>query len=333
MTIIKYVLCVVLLVLPFHFIWSAAVVGALNEYYDHRVLNVRNVENLGREWEDLTTSFSAEKFNAARIKQKPLIMFVGSSVTYGFPWQESVVFSKLVANALPRYEVANLSIVGAGMRGLTDFATCYLNGKNRPAAIYFELPLVNSVDSIKPDTNPVVPRACRDERDVVSSYWSLVVSRPFGTGWISLLWPEQDYEKPEVEFFVRPVSKDYFASSERFATLEENYISELKSFLDNISSMADRVYAYISPIYLPAIAEAGGDQVSVTHQIQLTMRICREFGRVTCLDASQFESRRELFYNLTHLNQRGHRAFADWFVQHIESEPPEGRAVHSISLQ
>ena len=318
----RYLSCLALLLLAFHLLWSAAVVGLFRVLYDHRVISVVKMLNVGREWEDFTASFSGEVIKRAKKEQKPLAMFVGSSVTYGFPWQERIIFTRLISDELPNFKIANLSVIGVGMRAITDFVTCPLNENHRPNFIFVEIPLINSTASISPGV-PVSARRCRDYSNHFPGYWELVIRKSFGIGWIPLLWDDENFEKTETNLNILPLPKDYFADSKKFSSIEDIYSSELRAFLLNISSMGEKVFVYVSPIFVPGISVAGADRSAVEYQIELTQKICLEFVNLTCLDSSIFSNRPELFYNLTHLNQRGHRALADWFKPYIT---PQGRS-------
>jgi len=299
-----------------HLIWSALVVVVLNLYYDHRLINVRKAKNVGTEWEDMSSAFAETAIKNALKHGKPSAIFLGSSVTYGYPWQERVAFTKLVAEKLPDWQISNLSIVGAGMRALTDFATCSLTASHRPDVLIVEIPLVNSTSSISTN-DPISGRKCANNFIHGLGYWQLTITRPYGLGWVSLLWDEESYEKGDSDLVITKLPSTYFATSERFNSIKSRYTSELEEHLSTISNMGNQVFAYISPIYTPAIEIAGGDRSAVEEQIGLSLEICKRNGRVICLDMSQFGTRRELFYNLTHLNQRGHRALGNWFEQQI----------------
>jgi hypothetical protein len=312
----KYLFAILLVMGGAHLAWSAAMVAALTIFFNHRVPNVTKVPNLGRHWEEITSSFVVESIADARRSNRPLALFLGSSVTYGYPWQEPVIFSRLFADKVPGFKVANLSIVAAGMRALTDFATCALDEKHRPDILLVEIPLVNSTTSVKSDFK-YKPRECAQLSERISGYWPLVLRRPYGTGWVSMLWDEHAYDKPEKTLKIVKVPSDYFADRKTFESMESMFISELRLYLTTVSRMGSRVYVYVSPVYTPGIDESGGDRQAVEYQIALTNRVCREFAQVTCLDSTPFNSQRDLFYNLTHLNQQGHRALANWFVGQV----------------
>jgi hypothetical protein len=307
------------LIFSLHFAWSAMVVGILEKYYDHRILNVRKTKNVDRQWEDLTSSFTAEAIEKSNSQRKPLAMFIGSSVTYGYPWQERITYTKLVADDLKNWKISNLSVIGIGMRAMTDFVTCGLKKSRKPHMLFVEIPLVNSTSSISPGAISD-PRECAKYDDGVPGYWPLVLSRPYGIAWVSILWDEESYEKPDSNLVISPLPPTYFADRQRFKAIEGQFVSELRYFLSEVSAMGEQVFVYVSPIYTPAISIAGGDRAAVEYQVELTNRVCKEYKKLSCLDSSVFSQRPELFYNLTHLNHRGHRALANWFEPYIASQ-------------
>jgi hypothetical protein len=312
---IRYFAVLALSLCAAHLAWSALMVGWINAYYDHRIFNLRHIEDKVRHWEDFTSAFVVEHLQQTR-DGKPTLMFLGSSVSYGFPWQEEVIFSRLFAQNRPQWHVSNLSVIGSNMRSLTDFATCALGPGHRPDMLVVEVPLVNSTFTIRADSQHK-PRTCKPAKERISGYWPLVLERPQGTGWFSILWDEMAYWKPDQDISVAPLPPNYFADSREFSETEALFVAELRRYLTAVSEMGEKVYAFVSPIHTAVITEAGGDRQSVEYQIALTHRICREFDRVTCLDATFLNEKRELFYNLTHLNQRGHRALADWLIGQI----------------
>lgn len=313
---LKSLLLVGVFALFTHLLWTAIIIAFLNHYYDHRLVNIRKTENIGMQWEDMSSAFVGAALEHAKNREKPTAIFIGSSVTYGYPWQERVIFSRLVAEKLNDWKVANLSVIGVDMGGLTNFITCSLTGPQKPDMIVVEIPLVNSLAGINPN-NRRKPRQCADYSNGGIGYWQLVASRPYGLGWISLIWDEEAYEKRDEDIVITPLPPTYFATEERFEAIRSQYEAELSEYLDAVSTMGRKVLVYVSPIYTPGIGAAGGDQSAVERQIQFTYDICKKNGKVICLDSSSLNAHREWFYNLTHLNQRGHRAMGSWFEQQI----------------
>lgn len=44
---------------------------------------------------------------------------------------------------------------------------------------------------------------------------------------------------------------------------------------------------------------------------------CRTVAGVHCLDTEPFYNRRDVYFNLTHFNQRGHQVPAEWLAEQI----------------
>lgn len=312
----KPLLLTVIFALVAHLLWSAIIVGLLGHYYSDRLINIRKTENIGMQWEELSSAFVSTVLADAKSAKKPAVIFIGSSVTYGYPWQERVIFSRKISERLKAWKVANLSVIGVGMGGLTDFVTCSLSVSRKPAMVVVEIPLVNSVAGISPNEKRIA-RQCADYSEGGIGYWGMVLSRPYGLGWISLLWDEEAYEKHEEDIVISPLPSTYFATADRFKTIRAQYEIELTEYLNAVSVMGEKVAVYVSPVYTPGVTAAGGDQSAVENQIEFTYYICKKNGKVICLDSSPFGTHREYFYNLTHLNQRGHQAMAEWFELQI----------------
>jgi hypothetical protein len=316
MRLLKPLLLIGVSALVAHLLWSAVIVGFLGHYYSHRLINIRKMENIGNQWQDMSSAFVTTVLSEATIEKKPLVLFIGSSVTFGYPWQERVIFSRIVSERFTNLKVANLSVIGADMSKLNDYVTCSLVDFRKPSMVLAEIPMVNSIGQLT--LNAKRNRGqCANYSNGGVGYWRLVLSRPYGLGWISLLWDEESYEKPDEDIAINPLPSTYFASAERFDAIRPQYETELAEYLNAVSAMGRNVAVYVSPIYTPGIGDSGGDKSAVEHQIELTYNICKRNGKVICLDSSSFGTHREYFYNLTHLNQRGHQAMAEWFEQQI----------------
>lgn len=315
---------VAVFVLLFHAAWSLLVSTFLETFHGHRVMNVRNIENEGDQWEEITSTFAANVISRAKTDGRPSILFVGSSVTYGFPLHPEAAFTKLIAAKFPERTVGNLSIIGVGMDALTDFATCSLTRSNTPDLLVAEIPLVNSTASLHSGTE-LRKRICTHTANMNIGHWGVALSRPYGTGWIPLLWEEVVHEAPDQDIKISQLPSNYFADTQHFQQIRGQYEAVLRRYLDDVSQMGNTVLVYISPIYTPGISIAGADRASVEEQIALTQAICQAHGKVTCLDSSTSGLRREHYFNLTHLNHKGHRAFSEWMAEQILAHDGQGR--------
>lgn len=299
-----------------HAVWSSLVAFGFKHLYDHRLPDITRIASRANDWEPFLHSFW--QANARRDPAKPAIAFVGSSMTYGYPWQEPVIFSRILSDRLSGWNAANLSYYSADIWGIREYLLCPVTTSSdwKPDVLIVEIPLVNSIRQIQPGAVPR-KRECSGEASRSAGYFQFVLMRPIGTGWIPLMWDVEAYHKADQEIQIAPVGPDYFASAAAFGNIEKEYLRDLRAFLDKISGLGRNVFVFISPIYLPGIAEAGGDRAAVEHQIQVTWEVCKSHASITCLPVSRFGLERNLFYNLTHFNQRGHRVFGEWMMQEI----------------
>lgn len=299
-----------------HLIWSAMVVSLLGHFYSHRIINIRKIKTVENNWEEMSSAFFYEAMSDAKIKKQPSVIFIGSSHTYGYPWQEPVIFSRIASERLSDWRVANLSYIAADIRGLLDHSLCSMGGDLKPDVLVAEIPLVNTIGSLD-TTKARVKRRCSESARERIGYWKLVLSRPYGLGWLSLLWDEEAYQKPDADLQIVKLPNTYFATRDRFGAVKSQFADELREYVEAVSMMGHKVIVYVSPIYTPGIDEAGADRGAVEMQIEFAYNICRENDKVICIHPALLGMKREMFYNLTHLNQRGHRALGEMLAQQI----------------
>jgi hypothetical protein len=307
---------VILVMVLCHVLWSGALVSYIGHQHEHRVINVKNWKDGVAEWEEVVGSFARQALAQARSDNQKTVFFVGSSVSYGFPFRADLGFTRWVSRHLSDYRAFNLSVVGLGMDAITDFVTCSFREPYRPDVLIAEIPLVNSISSIRPNLTPS-KRQCEHVAAIDEGLWGLVWRRPFGVGWVALLWEEVVQDDHGDKIKISPLPTDFFANRERFSEIEEQYKLVLNRYLTDLSKMGEKVFVFVSPIYTAGIEMAGGDRQSVEHQISLTYEICKSHQGVVCLDASVFNESTNSFANLTHLNARGNKKFGDWLASQV----------------
>jgi hypothetical protein len=298
-----------------HLLVAGVAAAAMRTFYPHRMFNTRNWPAAGAERFQPVGSFLVE--NAQR-SAGPVIAVVGSSVAYGYPWQERFIFSKLIADRQPSTKVINASIIGSDATGISDFVLCaaFRNHVRFDAAIV-EIPIVNTTSQLiarrtqqQPASvvNPCAPGATDP------GYLGLAMTRPRGVGWFRVLSNSDARETKETPLTIAPLPKGSFATASEFDAVRQDYVAQVASMLRNAQAVADVVYAFPSPIYVGGLAEGGADPVAVTEQLGSTERACRSVAAVRCIQTSALWAQRQCFYNFTHLSQAGHVAMADLIV-------------------
>jgi len=267
-----------------HAVFSACVAAAMYWGYPHRIYDVRRWHDV-RDYRELISAFLAQR--------RSDLVFAGSSVTFGYPWQESVIFSRVVGRG------TNVSVIGLSLAGIHNLILCNLEDEH-PRHLVIEIPVIASV-------------RYRDnrfdcQRGESRSYYGFALSHPAGTGWFPFLWDNEAYPKPDEPIKVFPVPDDYFVS--KFD--RDNFAEQIRRTLDKAKTVAGTVYAFPSPVYVPGVAQVGRDARAMRDQLEFAVAACRKVSGVVCLDPSRFYDAPEYFLNMTHLNQKGHRAMGEW---------------------
>lgn len=269
-----------------HLAFSAGIAAAMYWGYPHRIYDVRQWLN-DKEYPQLVSAF---------LRGRPADkVFIGSSFTFGYPWQEPVIFSRLLNRG------TNVSVVGIDLNGMHDLILCNF-GESRPSTLVLEIPVINS---LSPKDSPLGCRIAAPR-----GYFRLALDRPLGLGWLPLVWDKEAYPKPDEDIIIQPVSDDYF--QETFDRAK--FAGDIERALLRAKAIATKVYAFPSPVYLPGVREVRRDDAAVRDQLDFALAACRKVPGVECLDPSHLYDKREYYYNMTHLNQRGHRAMADWLA-------------------
>lgn len=300
-----------------HSVFAISVTLAIDRLYEHRMFDVRKWPGPQSEGFLLAGTYLRERI--ART-WPPLTLFVGSSVTHGYPWAQRQTFSHLYGQ-LRATATVNAGILGLDVSGVNDWIICAAKGNGiRVSRLIVEIPVVNSVSQLASyhrAGTPVAP--LRDCGDAVPApgYDVWAWSRPLGVGWLTFLWEEDAYPRPDSVIRIEPVPAGYFTHSRDFHAVADSYERQIRSLLANASTIADRVYAFPSPVFTAGLGQIGEDAASVRAQLARAVSTCRKAGRIRCLDTSFLGERHDYFVNFTHLNQAGHRAMAEWLITQV----------------
>lgn len=303
-----------------HVAWSSAMAWLLSSRYSHRIVDVRR-------WpEEVDVRRTAEMVsmyltNTAVPSPPPTTVFFGSSVAFGYPWAEDVGFSARYAALRPAEHVFNASVIGADLAFIEDAILCgATNAGLRVDTAIVELQVVLSVNSLARTAfwKFAPPEPC-DETIGQVGHWSFVTRHPLGAGWLPFIWDDKASPKPDRGLEVAEVYAGYFITREDYdrLELESKLHAQVAAALNRAKTVARRVYAFPSPVYLPGVREARYEAESVHAQQKAALAACRSVPGVQCLDPEEFYTRRELYWNLTHFNQRGHQVFAEWLAERV----------------
>jgi hypothetical protein len=296
-----------------HVAWSAAMAALLASGYTHRIVDVRRwpTEVEVRRVTEMVSMYLA---HTAVPSPRPTTVFFGSSVAFGFPWQEAVVMSTRYAALRPDEHVFNASVIGADLAFIENAILCgATNAGLKADTAIVELQVVLSVNSLARAKfwRLAPPEQC-DETVGRVGYFPFVVRHPLGAGWLPFIWNDKAFAKPDRDVKVAPVYAGYFVNREDFRGIEADFAKQVVAALNRAKSVAARVYAFPSPTFLPGVRDAKYEETSVHAQLTAALAACRSVGGVHCLDPEEWYTRREMYWNLTHFNQHGHQVFAEW---------------------
>lgn len=321
---IGFVTAVAVTVAAMHVVWSFTVAVALEQAYPHRVVDLRRWT--GRDQgaaaqRELLARFIDTKVREAR---RPVVAFLGSSFSFGYPWQERVIVSRRYAELRPDQSVINASVTGGDLSLVNNWAICGAQRQDVVVdAAIVEIPVINTVATLQRQTEAHVPaehlgalEPC-DREPAGRGYLPFVLRQPLGLGWVRFVWDVEAYEKPDHPIVIVKVPAGYFVTDSQFRTIEAAYRRQIEQTVANAKSIARRVYVFASPVFVPGISEVEEDATAVERQLAVTLDACRAVTSVECLDASPFFTQRDAYYNMTHLNQRGHQLVAEWLASQV----------------
>lgn len=250
--------------------------------------------------------------------KKTKVVFVGSSVTYGYPWVEKYIFSSEIQRVQPDWKIINLSYLGADIVGIQEYLLCPLkiDQVNKPDILIVEIPLINTLPYIK-SYESIKKRECNPNKKLNINYFNFLVARPIGIGWVPAIFGTDSRQTKERPIQLDYAGPNYFYNQIQFNNIEELYRKELNGFLGRLSKLGHRVFVFVSPIYLPGVEKVGDNRAAVEYQLSVTMEVCKSHINIKCLPISEFNQELEMFTNVTHLSKNGHRKFSEWILKNL----------------
>lgn len=294
-----------------HLVAAIAVTASLHLLYPHRIFNVRNFSDTPVEGFQLIGTYFNE---TTRRAERPVVVFAGSSLSYGYMWDERVTFPYLFGATRPAAKVLNASIIAADVSAVNDWIVCAAKRNQiHLDTLVVELPVVNTLSYLvntHRDGHPPSPLSTCTESALDPGYLRFTLSKFRGLGWIRLLWGSQTHERGERQIRIERVPKGYFASAADFDSVRGNFAGQISATLTRAQSVASTVYAFPSPVFVSGLAEVDQDGPAVRQQLDAALEACQSVAGVRCIDPSEVYAERSYYSNLTHLNQAGHRAMA-----------------------
>jgi len=301
-----------------HVATSVLAAAALRELYPHRIYDVRK-------WSDdavasfrLVGSFLNEN---AVPQDRPVIVFAGSSVTFGYRFPEQVTFARLFADRHQDARVLNVSIIAADVSAVNDWIVCAARRNDvHVDTLVIELPVVNTLTYLvkgQQSGHAPPPLSVCERSDRDPGYLRLALTAFRGTGWLGFFWTRTPLLGSDGPVQIERVPKGSFAGAPDFDTVRRPFAEQIATTLRNAAIVGRRVYAFPSPVFAAGLDQIGEDSAALRAQLNAALDACRSVASIGCIDPSALYDESRYFYNFTHLNHAGHRAMADLVSAHV----------------
>ena len=245
-------------------------------------------------------------------------IFYGSSFSYGYPWQETVVMSYRYAELRPAETVLNVSVIGANLALIDNGILCGArNAGIRTRNAVIELPVINSTAALvaqHADGSSTPPCDMSLGR---RSYTAFTAQHPLGLGWVPFIWDDKAFPKGDENIALNKVAVGYFTSADRFKEIESQYREQIAGVVRDGQAVADHVFVFPSPVFLTGATELGEDADAILAQLRVAVEACRTVPGAVCLDPRAVLHAPRIVLQHDPPEPTGHQAMAEWFASQI----------------
>lgn len=280
-----------------HVAIAGAVVVAASMLFPARIYNAQNFPDSFRRWELVGAYLSAKVTPESSIA-------VGSSLTFGTPWMAEAAFPSKAG-------LLNVSVVGGSLESARTWTFCEMQERTiRAKRIVLEVPLVNELAWMGAPARPSVPFDAPCPTWAHPDLFNIALDRPIGAGWARALTDDSQMIESARPIAIVTVDDNYFLRSDRFEEVKQELAGRIAETARMASTVADEVYLFISPAYIPGIAEAGQDAEAVRRQFDFAQSVCEDVAGSRCIDSGPLLDDRAAYHNITHLSPDGHSKMA-----------------------
>ena len=321
-------------VLCTHILLSLALVYLTATNFDVRGPNLRNFDfNMNppetnatfqflqpqRSFEDSLELYSAYLRNRwSGTSEAQRVLFLGSSVTWGYPMQASASlpgsYQALVGS---EHVIASAAIIGGGLHRTMQIG-CAIATAPQAGMVYLEIPVQNEVDNLLRNNQKYSVFRGSDECEELSArgdttYLDYFLRTPFGLSMLSRVQPQYPHVTGAAHMHFVTIPDSYLYTVDEIDEVKREAIVGLDAAFAATQSVGDKVVAFVSPVYLDGYSELDINPDYLRHYADIAMRACRRHDDIICLNTLDlFAGDVEMFYNVTHLNRSGTRALADF---------------------
>lgn len=316
----KYITVLLLSILFVHILYSLILSKITTAIYDHRLINVRKFDNNNMKSFNCHLAIYSFLQSALQSTDKPVVLVLGSSFSWGYPWNPENIFSYQLQQLMPDYKVMNASVVGASQELPLCILMLMKKLNIKVSKIIIELNLSNFYNS---GSAPVEAPFEKNKflakiNSNLPHYLGLYLANPFGSRAIDVLLDEYDYKQSERFFVKTELPSNYFRKTEVFQKGFESSKGKLNNLFSLAQETADQVYFFISPVLQDGMPDTiSGSEV--LEQMSIIQRECTKYESIQCINMG-ITTKKSNYSDVTHLNIQGHMELAQKLFQILTSK-------------
>lgn len=295
-----------------HVAFSALVSAWIADRYQHRLFNVRNIEDTSQ-WGPLARLFVEGQ---ALDDPRPKVLLIGSSFTWGYAWPTNDVFSWHLQKSLTNYQILNLGIVGFALNGYPELQCSLRDVAAEVELAVYEVNLFN----VK-FTSRWEQAQCNNSPNYTAlggylNYIDYTISHTWGFDYFRAFWDNDVYEQDEQEYVNVNLPPSYFPDLAQFSANLDQLFDLLSWTIADSDGISKQSAILLAPTLRDGLEDAGISIDAFQEVIDDVVNLCHRIHETTCLNAGLIFSRPN-FSNVTHLNLYGQKSFADWLLPRL----------------
>ncbi len=266
---------------------------------------------------ELISAYLRHRWSATAKNQR--VLFLGSSVTWGYPMQASASLSGAYQELVGSEGViASAAVIGGSLERSMQIG-CTIATAPKAGTVFLEisaqnefLPLVNGEKyTFLRSGDECVELSAQGS----TSYLNYFLRTPFGVSLLSRVQPQYPNVTGAEHMSLVIIPDDYVHTVDEFNAVRKEALIGVNAAIEVAQSVGDKVVAFVSPVYLDGYIELDKNPAYLRLYSDMALNACRGHRDVICLDTlNLFPRDVEKFYNVYHLNRKGSLALAEYLL-------------------
>ena len=316
LSLLRSAIIVIVAVVLSHLFYAFALTAHSSATFKDRGPNIRDIEFEPPEEDGSLFGFPARSITrdagetllgayAQRVfsqKKDTSILFVGSSMTYGYAVRQDASLGSIMGQLLNgEAAIANFSIIGGSLNQLTPLMCRLSKLETKPDMVIVEIPIMNDLAQGRSD----VVRDCRTEDpSLYISEFEFFLKNPWGVQAIPRMLPHFPDRDGSTVIPNTRIPETYKVTEDDVRRMSVIYADRTQALINAAKDVSDNVIVFGAPLYRPAFEEAGllG---SLDLFEEVWREICAESNVICHTPSEDLQRTRENFFNISHLNREG----------------------------